>query len=374
MNAPLAGVLVVSIEQAVAAPYCTARLADAGARVIKVERIGGDFARLYDTAAEGRSVWFMYLNRGKESLEVDFKRPEDAALLHRILARADVFVQNLAPGAAERAGFGAGALRRAHPRLITCDLNGYGDAEGYRDMRAYDLLVQAESGIASVTGGPEGPGRVGVSIADLGTGANAHAAILQALYQRERIGEGSALAVSMFDSMADWMSAPLLLYERTGYQTPRTGMRHPLVAPYGAYDTADGVPLMIAVQNDREWVRFAEGVLERPELAAHADYATNVLRVEHREAMEREIGAVFGRVPRAELEARLRRHQIAYGAINTLRELATHGALRRVPVDTEVGPLQMVASPIRVQGLNHRVGPVPMLGVHTERIRAEFAA
>ena len=370
---PLEGVLVVSLEQAVAAPYCTTRLADGGARVIKVERRGGDFARKYDVAAQGRSAWFIWLNRGKESIELDFKEAEDAALLHRVLARADVFVQNLAPGAAARAGFGSEELRRRHPRLITCDISGYGEEGPYREMRAYDLLVQAESGVASVTGGPESPGRIGVSACDIGTGLNAYAGILQALFARERTGQGAALAVSMFDSMADWMAGPLLMYECAGIDTPRTGLRHPLIAPYGAYACRGGTLMMIAVQNEREWERFARHVLERPDLAEHPDYADNVGRVEHREALEGEIGAIFARHERGELEARLRAQQLAFGAVNTVPELARHPALHRQTAESEAGCFSIAANPVRVRGQAARTRAVPALGQHTAALRAEFA-
>jgi itaconate CoA-transferase len=372
-SAPLQGVLVVSVEQAVAAPYCTARLADAGARVIKVERSGGDFARAYDAAAGGQSAWFMWLNRGKESLELDFKAPEDAALLQRMLARADVFVQNLAPGAAERAGFGSAALRQAHPRLITCDLSGYGEEGPYREMRAYDMLVQAESGLASVTGTADAPGRVGVSICDLGTGLNACAAILQALYARERTGQGSALAVSMFDAMADWMGAALLMYDQAGTVLPRTGLSHPLVAPYGAFPLRDGGQLLISIQNEREWERLARDVLERPDLLERPEFRGNVARVAHREALDAEIRAGFTRLEPALLEQRLRTHQIAFGRINTVVELARHPQLRRLPIESPAGPLRIAASPVRTAGYEPRPGPVPALGEHSAALRAEFA-
>lgn len=372
-SAPLQGVLVVSIEQAVAAPYCTARLADAGARIIKVERTGGDFARAYDQAAGGQSAWFMWLNRGKESLELDFKEAPDAALLRRILARADVFIQNLAPGAAERAGFGSAALRRANPRLITCDISGYGEDGPYRDMRAYDMLVQAESGLASVTGTADAPGRVGVSICDMGTGLNASAAILQALYTRERTGAGAALAVSMFDAMADLMGAPLLIYELAGTVLPRTGLSHPLVSPYGAYRVQGGGQLLIAVQNEREWARLARDVLQRPELLERPGFRSNVERVANREAVDREIDAVFTCLPREELEARLRTHQIAFGSINSVLELARHPQLRRTAIDSPAGRMEIAASPVRLRGYEPRPGPVPALGQHSAALRAEFA-
>ncbi len=373
MNSPLEGILVVSIEQAVAAPLTTYRLADAGARVIKVERYGGDFAREYDTAAGGESAIFLWLNRGKESIELDYKQAEDAALLQRMLARADVFLQNLAPGATERAGFGAEALRRANPRLITCSITGYGEEGPYREMRAYDMLVQAESGLASVTGTPEAPGRVGVSACDIGTGMNAHGAILQALYARERTGEGAEIAVSMFDSMAEWMNMPLLFYELTGQVLPRTGLRHPLMAPYGAFPVKGGGELLISIQNDREWRRLAQEVLRMPSLVDQEEFRTNVARVENREELDRTIAAAFIRLERGELEDRLRANEIAYGAINDLPGLSRHPQLRWAKVKSEAGEFSVVAPAPRTRGWEPALGPVPALGEHSEAIRREFA-
>jgi len=373
MEGMLEGVLVVSIEQAVAAPMLTARLADAGARVIKVERHGGDFARHYDHAANGDSAFFLWLNRGKESLELDIKDEEDAALLRRLLARADVFVQNLAPGAAERAGFGPEALRKAHPRLITCSITGYGEDGPYRDMKAYDMLVQAESGLASITGTPEAPGRIGVSACDIGTGLNAHSAILQALFARERTGQGATLDVSLFDAMADWMAVPFLFYHCTGQVMARTGLNHPLMAPYGAYPVKDGGQLLISIQNEREWKRFAVGVLERPAMAEDPLFASNVERIANREAMDREIRAVFQGLEREVLEERLRTHQIAYGSINSVAGLAAHPSLRTVPVQGATGTYPIPASPVRINGEIPQPRPVPTLGQHSATIRAEFA-
>ncbi len=244
----LDGLLVLSLEQAVAAPYCSSRLADAGARVIKVERPEGDFARGYDAAVHGLSSYFVWLNRGKESLVADIKDPGDAALLHRLLAHADVFIQNLAPKAAQRAGFGSDELRRRYPTLITVDISGYGTGHPYADMKAYDLLVQAESGLAGITGHPAGPGRVGVSVCDIACGMSAHAAVLEALIGRGRSGGGVKLEVSLFDGMADWMNVPLLFFEGTGAAPKRVGLAHPSICPYGAFDTSDGGLVLISIQ------------------------------------------------------------------------------------------------------------------------------
>src|SRR5215212_1551963 len=255
---PLAGLLVVSMEQAVAAPYCASRLADAGARVIKIERPEGDFARGYDTAAEGQSSYFVWLNRGKESVCLNIKNAEDKVLLERLVAKADVFIQNLAPGAMARAGFGSAALRGKHPRLITVDISGYGEEGEYAGMKAYDLLVQAESGLASVTGRPEGPGRVGVSACDISCGMNAHAAVLEALIHRGITGRGNG--------MADWMTVPLLQFEGTGKEPPRIGLAHPSICPYGAFPTRDGSLVLISIQNEREWASLCAHFLGEPDL------------------------------------------------------------------------------------------------------------
>ncbi|NIM74743.1 MAG: CoA transferase [Gammaproteobacteria bacterium] len=372
-RAPLNGLLVVSLEQAVAAPFCTSRLADSGARVIKVEREGGDFARSYDSDINGESVYFVWLNRGKESLVLDIKDADDAALLERIVAKADVFVQNLAPGAAARAGFGSAALRERYPRLITCDISGYGDCGDYADMRAYDMLVQAESGLCSITGSPEQPGRIGVSACDIGTGMYACAAILEALYARERSGEGSAIALSMFGAMSDWMAVPLLRYDYAGAKLSRTGLSHPMIQPYGAYTTRNGPPIMIAVQNRREYVRLCNEVLEMPELIEDARFSDNPSRCQNAQALKDIIDAHFQSMDREVLLKRLRASQIAFGEVNDVEGLSGHPALRRVQVDTPNGPVSMVAPPACVAGSEQRLRPVPALGEHSEAIRTEFA-
>src|SRR5215472_8079498 len=306
MPLPLSNLLVVSLEQAVAAPYCSSRLADAGARVIKIERAEGDFARGYDTAAKGLSSYFVWLNRGKQSLVADIKRPDDAALLHRILARADVFIQNLAPGAAGRAGLGSDELRERYPRLITVDISGYGDTGDYAAMMAYDLLVQAESGLAMVTGLPAGPGRVGVSACDIACGMAAHAGVLEALIERGITGRGKGLKVSLFDGMADWMNVPLLFYEGTGKAPERLGLAHPSICPYGAFATEDGALVLISIQNEREWAEFCARFLGEPELPEREGFQTNVVRVANRPAVDGHIGACFARMTREQAAAKLR--------------------------------------------------------------------
>lgn len=371
MPQPLSGHLIVALEQAVAAPFCTARLADAGARVIKVERIEGDFARGYDDVVNGDSSYFVWLNRGKESLCLNIKDSEDLGLLQDIVATADVFVQNLAPGAAERAGLGSEALRAANPRLITLDISGYGADGPYRDMKAYDLLVQCETGLASVTGSPESPGRVGVSICDIACGMAAHATILEALYERHSSGVGASLHVSLFDSVADWMTVPLLHREYSGQSPPRVGISHPSIAPYGAYRTGDDREVVIAVQNSREWLLFCGEVLGKPELADDRLYRTNVDRCANRKTMDGEIMAVFSGLSRDELVVRLNDAGIAYATVNDLDGLSRHPQLRRCSVQAPHGPVRLVAPP----GHNEiDLRPVPALGEHSESIRAEFAS
>ncbi len=372
MALPLDGLLVIAVEQAAAAPYASSRLADAGARVIKIERAAGDFARGYDGAVMGDSTYFVWLNRGKESIVLDFAQPDDLALLRTLILQADVLIQNLGPGAAARAGFGWQEMRAANPRLITCDITGYGETGPYADMRAYDLLVQAESGIASVTGTPEAPGRIGISACDIGTGMYAHAAILEALLQRERTGEGSALHVSLFDAMADWMTVPLLHYDYAGTVWPRVGLGHPTIAPYGAFACGDGQQLLIGVQNDGEWRRFATEVLERPEWVEDARYRSNQDRVRHAEELKAGIESVLGGMDVAELRRRLTQAKIAYASVNGVKELSSHPHLRRVEVRTAHGEASIVAPPVEVRGAPRQLGEVPAVGAHTQAIRAEF--
>ena len=347
----LDGILVVALEQAVAAPYCSSRLADAGARVIKIERAEGDFARGYDAAVNGLSSYFVWLNRGKQSLVVDIKQPDDAALLTHLVARADVFIQNLAPGAAARAGFGSDALRQRHPRLITVDVSGYGEGNDYADMKAYDLLVQAESGLASVTGHPAGPGRVGVSACDIACGMAAHAGVLEALIARDRTGEGRSLKVSLFDGMADWMNVPLLCFEGSGQAPARMGLAHPSICPYGAFATADGASILISVQNEREWQSFCVHVLDEPDLPRQPGFESNNARVANRAAVDGRVAAALARMTRDAVAAQLRAGGTAFGFVNDMAGLAAHPALHRVMVGTPNGPASVAAPPVRHEGV-----------------------
>jgi crotonobetainyl-CoA:carnitine CoA-transferase CaiB-like acyl-CoA transferase len=373
MGRPLDGLLVLSLEQAVAAPYCSSRLADAGARVIKIERAEGDFARAYDRAAKGQSTYFVWLNRGKESLVADLKNPADAALLRRILARADVFIQNLAPGAAARAGLGSAALRERHEKLITVDISGYGETGAYSSMKAYDLLVQAESGLASITGHPAGPGRVGVSACDIACGMAAHAGVLEALIERGQTGRGKGLAVSLFDGMADWMNVPLLYFEGTGIAPPRMGLSHPSICPYGAFATLDSSLVLISIQNEREWADFCAHFLGEPDLPKRPGFETNFDRVANRPAVDAHVATKFAGLTRDAAAERLRRANTAYGFVNGVADLGKHPALRRVSVDTANGPVSLVAPPVSLSEGPRELGPVPAIGAHTAAIQAEFA-
>jgi crotonobetainyl-CoA:carnitine CoA-transferase CaiB-like acyl-CoA transferase len=374
MTKPLEGLLVVSLEQAVAAPYCAARLADAGARVIKIERAEGDFARGYDSAVQGTSSYFVWLNRGKESLVADIKKPDDAALLHRILAKADVFIQNLAPGAAARSGFGSAALRATHPRLITVDISGYGETGEYATMKAYDLLVQAESGLAMVTGHPAGPGRVGVSIADIGCGMNAYTGVLEALIERGITGLGNGIQVSLFDAVADWMNVPLLYFEGTGKAPARMGLAHPSICPYGAFATKDGALVLISIQNEREWANFCAAFLDAPELTKQPGFESNNVRVANRPVVDARVGEGFAALTRDEAAAKLRASNTAYGFVNDLAALGQHPALRRTKVALPNGELAEIVAPAVIKvGEAVTLGAVPGIGAHTATIRGAFA-
>jgi itaconate CoA-transferase len=368
MPLPLSGILVVSLEQAVAAPMCTCRLADAGARVIKIERPEGDFARGYDNLVHGESAYFVWLNRGKESVVLDLAKADDKALLEAMLAKADVFVQNLKPGSVGKLGFGPDRLRRAYPRLIVCSVSGYGERGPYAQRKAYDLLIQAEAGLASITGGPEAPARVGVSVVDIAAGMNAYEAILEALIARGRTGQGAEISISMFDAIADWMTVPLLQHE--GGKTPqRVGLAHPTIAPYGVFKTRDGADILISIQSDREWRILAKDVLGDAALAADPAFATNVERVKRRAETDARVQAVFGAAEVAALSDKLAAADIAFARVSDTAILAQHPHLRRIAVATPSGPVSYPAPPHgRIDGY----GAVPGLGEHTEKLRKEF--
>jgi len=368
---PLEGLLVVSIEQALAAPLCTGRLAEMGARVIKIERSEGDFARGYDDAANGESSYFVWTNRGKESLVLDFKQPDDAALLTRIVSQADVFVQNLAPGALARAGLGSATLRRNNPRLITCDITGYGEG-GASGLKAYDMLVQCESGLVSITGTPEGYGRIGVSICDIGAGMNATIAVLSALALRERTGAGTGVAVSLFDGAADWMTIPYL-HELYGKGAPtRQGVRHPSIAPYGAYTTRDGRDIVISIQNDREWQQFCAVFLRKPDIAIDERFATNNARVRHGSALDKLIAESFNLLDTREALHRLSEANTAFGQVRSVAEMAEHPALRTWPMQVGDRELELIAPAVRAPWDEQRFMPAPRLDQQGAALRREF--
>ena len=369
----LAGLLVIAIEQAVAAPLCTLRLADAGARVVKIERPDGETARHYDTAVQGQSAYFVWLNRGKESAALDLKTQADRALLHRMIAKADILVQNLAPGAMARLGLSNTVLAATFPRLIAVSIVGYGQYTDCAAMRAYDLLVQAESGLCSVTGTPEHPSKVGVSAADIGTGMAAHAAILEALIVRARNGRGRMIEIAMFDAMADWMTVPLLHFEHAGREPGRHGLAHASIYPYRPYTCRCGQAVIIAIQQPAEWSRFCAKVLNRPELSADARFASNSARLANRAALDAEIEPVFAAMDRTEAMARLDAAQIAWGRFSEVRDLPHHAALRRIPVLLPDGKTVTVPRPPGLTDERTVRASVPVLGQDTARLRAEFA-
>jgi itaconate CoA-transferase len=372
MTLPLSGLLVVSLEQAVAAPMCTCRLADAGARVIKIERPEGDFARSYDDFAHGESSYFVWLNRGKESVVLDLAKAGDKALLEAMLGHADIFVQNLKPGTVGKLGFSIARLRHDHPRLICCSISGFGESGPFAGRKAYDLLIQAEVGLASITGTTE-PSRVGVSAVDVTTGLNAYEAILEALLARQRSGEGAELSVSLFDAMADWMAVPLMQQE-AGKPPQRVGLTHASIAPYGAFPTRDGANILIGVQNDREWRVLAEKVLGDPALAADPAFATNRARVERRAETDHKVAAVSRTLDAEALMQKLAAADIAFARVNDVAGLARHPHLRRITVETPSGPVSYPAPAERSAAASRRYGKVPELGEHTARVRAEFMA
>ncbi len=374
MQHDLDGILVVSVEQAVAAPYASGRLADAGARVIKVERPEGDFARNYDALVHGESAYFVWLNRGKQSICLDLKAKADADLLGAMIAKADVFIQNLAPGVISRLGFDPAALRAANPRLITCSISGYGDEGPYRDLKAYDLLVQAESGLSSITGNAEGLARVGVSVCDIAAGMTAFQAILQALFARERTGVGRHLSVSLYHALADWMNVPYLQYVYGGKAPDRAGLNHPTIAPYGAYECGDGKAVLFSIQNEREWLLFCADVLRRPELAGDPRFDSNPNRVAHRPALDEIIREVFATVSREAMVERLEAARVAYGRVSSMEDVARHPQNRHVTVDTPTGPVTCLAPGALVNDTLPAFGPIPALGQDTAALTAEFTA
>jgi itaconate CoA-transferase len=374
---PLEGITVVSLEQAVAAPFATRQLADLGARVIKVERPEvGDFARGYDRTVKGLASHFVWLNRSKESLTLDLKQDGAKEVLARIIERADVFVQNLAPGATGRLGFGAQILRERHPSLIVCDISGYGSSGPYRDKKAYDLLVQCEAGLVSITGTPETPSKVGVSIADIACGMYAYSGILAALLRRGRTGEGAALEVSLFEALAEWMGFPAYYAMYGGKEPPRTGASHAAIAPYGPFECGDGKVIFLGIQNEREWERFCEVVLEQPALAEDERFASNSERVENRDDLYQDIEAILQKFSSSEAIERLEEAKIANARMRTVRGLLEHPQLeardRWREVGSPVGPLRALLPPATIDSIEPLMAPIPSVSEHTEKILAEL--
>ena len=359
---PLDGITVVALEQAVAAPYCTSRLADAGARVIKVERPEGDFARGYDHDVFGESSYFVWINRGKESVVLDLRQPADKDRLHALIVSADVFVQNLAPGAAARLGFGSAMLRERHPRLVTCDISGYGDDGPLQNLKAYDLLVQAEAGLVAVSGAPGPWGRIGVSICDISAGMNALIGVQQALLQRLRTGSGSGVQVSLFGSAAELMAVPYL-QARYGAKAPeRVGLKHPSIAPYGSFTCSDGREIVLSIQNEREWAAFCASVLGDAAIATDPRFADNASRVRHRADLEAAVQAVFGRLTHGEAIDRLTEAQTAFGAINSVHDLIEHPQLRTKPMMVNGRRVEIPAAPYTTEWEDDEFPPAPRLG------------
>jgi len=376
MKPPLEGVRVVAVEQAVAGPFATRQLADLGARVIKIERPdGGDFARAYDTSVKGMASHFVWLNRSKESLTLDLKRPEAAVVLERLLAGADVFLQNLAPGAIDRLGLGADVLRQRYPRLVICNLSGYGPSGPYAEKKAYDLIIQSEVGMLSVTGTESTPSKVGVSIADISAGMYAYSGILTALLARKDTGTGTVVDVALIDTLGEWMGYAAYYTEYGGTQPPRTGASHATIAPYGPYRTCDG-SIIVAVHSSREWAEFCSRVLQMPALTQDARFHTNVLRVQHRDALTEAIESVLRHLPSVEVLRRLEAANIANARVNSIHEYLQHPQLAAREcwrdVDSPAGPIRALVPPVRIQDVEPVMGAVPALGQHSRAILEEL--
>jgi len=374
---PLDGITIVALEQAVAAPFATRQLADLGARVIKIERPGvGDFARDYDQTVKGQSAYFVWLNRSKESLTLDVKHARAAEILKRLIGNADVFIQNLAPGAAGRLGLDAATLLAKHPRLIVCDVSGYGDSGPYAHKKAYDLLVQSEAGVLSVTGTPETQTKVGISIVDISAGMYAYSGILTALYQREKTGKGTRVDVTMFESLAEWMSHPLNYTHFGGKPPQRSGPDHATIVPYGRFKCGDGAYVMLGIQNEREWAKFCAGVLGMPGLATDDKYNNNTKRTSRRAEVVALIEEVFSRMKAEEVVARLDAADIANARINTPQEVWDHPQLkardRWREVGSPAGPLPVLLPPVTMPEFEARLDPIPAIGEHTDRILADI--
>jgi formyl-CoA transferase len=378
MNAlPLEGLTVVSIEQAVAAPFATRQLADQGARVIKIERPrSGDFARGYDRSVHGLASYFVWLNRSKESLALDLKDARSMAIVHQLIDQADVFVENLGPGASARLGLSASLLRARHPALVVCDLSGYGQTGPWKDRKAYDLLVQAEAGLVAITGTPEAPARAGISIADIAGGMYAYSGILAALYRKATTGEGSTLDISLFDALAEWMSQPAYFTAYSGQQPARIGVEHATIAPYACFSTKEGASLVVAVQNEPEWASLCVELLEDGALATDPRFSTNTARVEHRSLVNALVGSRLAELDLKGATALLARANVAYAEVNSVQTALEHPVLaerdRWREVTTEQGSVRALVPPGLSTDLEPRMEEVPSLGMHTKSILEEL--
>ena len=373
MNRPLEDITVVSLEQVIAGPFCTRQLAELGARVIKIERPGGgDAARSYDRTVKGQSSHFVWVNRSKESLALDVKRPEAREVLRRLISKADVFVQNLAPGAAERLGLGAAELRAKHPKLIWCGISGYGPAGPYAGKKAYDLLVQCEAGLLSVTGTPEQPAKAGIPVADIAAGMYAFSSILAALYRRQAQGVGATLDITMFESLGEWMGFPANFTAYGGEAPPRSGAHHATIVPYGPFKAGDGGTVFLSIQNEREFERFCEVVLENAALAKDPGFSTGPARAQNRDAMHAEIEKIFVKLKAEEILIRLEKADIANAKLNSMQEFWAHPQMlardRFRKVDTPAGPIEAMKPPFNMDGFEARMDAVPALGAHSRPI------
>lgn len=369
----LSDLTIISLGQAVCAPFAASRLADMGARVIKIERPGGDFARKYDRVLNGESVTFAWLNRGKESIELDLREPEDRIIFLNMIRQADVFLQNLSPGALDRLGLGEDVLRDCNPALIHCNITGYGTDGPYADAKAYDMLIQAESGLASVTGSHAEAGRVGISVVDIATGMYAINGIMTALYNRHRTGKGSRLDISMFDVMADWMAMPLLSYKKTGVSPDKHGFHHPTIAPYGLYQCKGGGEIVIAIQNDREWADFCTIILGDIELCRDPRFVNNPDRLDNRKMMDNIIKARLEQLNENELVDLLLEAKIAHGRVNDMKGLAQHPQLHMSEIIAFHAPLEMPRPPVAFNGEYPLARNVPCLSEHAGALRKEYS-
>jgi len=372
MNKDLDGIQVVTLEQAVAAPYASGKLAQAGARVIKIEREDGDFARRYDSDVNGLSAYFVWLNHGKESICLNIKDVDDLLILKKIISKSDIFIQNLMPGAINRLGISSKSLRDKYPSLITCDISGYGQNGPYSKMKAYDLLIQAESGLANINGSSQEPGRVGVSVCDIAAGMTAFQAILQALIGRNKTGLGRGIEVSLFHSLADWMNVPYLQTVYGKRKVKRAGLHHATIAPYGVYKCKQDELILISIQNEREWSSLCSLVLEKTDLIEEDNFSNNNNRVINRNRLDQIINDVFGSMSRKDIIKRLRGADIAYGQLSTVEDLAKHPQSNFVSVQTSEGEISLLSPGAVINGEEVTFGKVPFLGEHTNKIKNEY--